>query len=117
MGSSRWRWPCSDPNGCAPWGYEISGVQPMIRQLGGATIVLPFRLRSAGVRMMNEQGVGGNDQIADPPALPLEYELANGHARRELQLSDVVNNPDGSGVVRVFRGLLKEQRGDVFLVE
>ena len=46
----------------------------------------------------------------DMDALPLEYKLQNGCARRDLGIPDIMNNTVGSGVARVFGLGLSEKR-------
>ncbi len=61
--------------------------------------------------------------LAANDALPLEHKLVNGRARRNLDLSEVVNNPAGSGFVWISGYLLEtlqdadEARDEVIRVD
>ena len=50
-------------------------------------------------------------------ALSLEYKLEEGCAVRDLDISDVVNNPVGAGVCSIFSLRFKEQPSDLPLSE
>ena len=44
-------------------------------------------------------------------ALPLEYKLLNGRARRNLDISDIINDPSGLCIFRIFGGYAKKEFG------
>ena len=46
-------------------------------------------------------------------ALALEYQAHYGTAWRNVDVSHFINNPNASGIGRVFGGRLQEQGGDV----
>ena len=48
-------------------------------------------------------------------ALPLEYQLINGCAVRNLDISDLMDDPAFDGVIRVTRHRFEEQLGDLVL--
>ena len=56
--------------------------------------------------------------MSEPPmelnGLPLEYERNYGTAGRDLDVSNLINNPAASGKCRVFGLGFEEQLGDVF---
>ena len=53
----------------------------------------------------------------EPDALSLEYKRDYGIARRNVNIADIVNNPNASGVVRVFGPGFSEKITDLRLVE
>ena len=55
--------------------------------------------------------------IAENDALPLEYKLQYGCAIRDLDVSDVVNDPVVAGVCSILSLRFKEQAVDIFSAE
>ena len=58
-----------------------------------------------------------SEQPTDLNGLPLEYERRYGTARRDLDVTYLINNPAASGKCSVFGLGLQEELGNVFLSE
>lgn len=55
--------------------------------------------------------------LPQPDALALEYQGEYGSAFRDFSIADIVNNPNASGVVRVFGPGFLEQTTDLPLFQ
>ncbi len=75
------------------------------------------KMRNKGGSTMSESSKTGLSNpdlfLPQPDALALEYQGEYGSAFRDLSIADIVNNPNASGVVRVFGPGFFEQATDL----